>query len=344
MTTYIIRRVLGFIPVLFGVMLFTFVMIRSIPGGPFDTEKGMPPQVKANIEAQYHLDWPMYKQFLSYVFGDDIVAIITGDPEAWNGTSRGIIRGDFGLSLQYRGQTVTEIIKTTLPTSAQLGFLSVLFAVIIGVPLGVIAALRQNSWVDYTATFWAVFFLSVSNIVLAPLLIWIFALRLGWFPVAGWGANPPYILGFIPQLQDWNLDFFLHAALPVFALGTASAAGISRLTRATLLQVIREDYIRTARAKGLHERVVVVVHALKNSLIPVVTILGPIFAALVTGTFVIETFFGINGLGKHFVQSVTNRDYTLLLAVTLLYSTFLVVANLMVDISYAWLDPRIRYD
>ncbi|MDX1414765.1 MAG: ABC transporter permease [Candidatus Promineifilaceae bacterium] len=344
MTTYIIRRVLGFIPVLLGVMLFTFVMIRSIPGGPFDTEKGMPPQVKANIEAQYHLDWPMGKQFLSYVFGDDVVAIVTGDPEAWNGASRGIIRGDFGLSLQYRGQTVADIIKTTLPTSAQLGFLSVLFAVIIGVPLGIIAALRQNTWIDYTATFWAVFFLSVSNIVLAPLLIWIFSLRLGWFPVAGWGAKPPYLLGFIPRLADWNMDFFLHAALPVFALATASAAGISRLTRATLLQVIREDYIRTARAKGLHERAVIIIHALKNSLIPVVTILGPIFAALVTGTFIIESFFGINGLGKHFVQSVTNRDYTVLLGVTLLYSTFLVVANLMVDISYAWLDPRIRYD
>lgn len=344
MTTYIIRRVLGFIPVLFGVMLFTFVLIRSIPGGPFDTEKQLPPQVKANITAQYHLDWPIGKQFLSYVMGDDVVAVVTGDPEAWNGTSKGIIRGDFGLSIQYRGQYVADIIATTLPTSAQLGFLAVLFAVFFGVPLGVIAALRQNTWIDYTATFWAVFFLSVSNIVLAPLLIWIFSLKLGWFPVAGWGAKPPYILGFIPRLESWNIDYFKYAALPVFALGTASAAGISRLTRATLLQVIREDYIRTARAKGLHERAVVVIHALKNSLIPVVTILGPIFAALVTGTFIIESFFGINGLGKHFVQSVSNRDYTVLLGVTLLYSSFLVVANLMVDISYAWLDPRIRYD
>lgn len=344
MTTYIIRRVLGFIPVLFGVMLFTFVLIRAIPGGPFDTEKVMPPQVKANMEAQYHLDWSMGKQFISYVFGDDVVAVVTGDPEAWEGTSRGVIRGDFGLSLQYKGQSVTDIIATSLPISAQLGVLAVIFAMLIGVPLGTIAALRQNSWVDYTATFAAVFFLSISSIVLAPLLIWIFALTLGWFPVAGWGAKPPFILGFIPKVSDWNIDYFRHAALPVFALATASAAGISRLTRATLLQVIREDYIRTARAKGLKERSVIVVHALKNSLIPVVTILGPIFAALVTGTFVIEQFFGINGLGKHFVQSITNRDYTLLLAVTLLYSVFLVVANLMVDISYAWLDPRIRYD
>lgn len=344
MTTYIIRRILGFIPVLFGVMLFTFVLIRAIPGGPFDTEKGLPPAVKANLEAKYHLDWPMWKQFLSYTLGDDVVAIVTGDPEAWNGTARGVLRGDFGLSLQYKGQEVSDIIATSLPISAQLGLLSVLFAVMIGVPLGIVAALRQNTWVDYTATFSAVFFLSVANIVLAPLLIWIFALRLGWLPVAGWGSKPPYILGFIPNLSEWNMDYVRYAILPIFALGTASAAGISRLTRATLLQIIREDYIRTARAKGLHERAVIIVHALKNSLIPVVTILGPIFAALVTGTFIIEQFFGINGLGKHFVQSVTNRDYTLLLAVTLLYSTFLVVANLLVDISYAWLDPRIRYD
>ncbi len=344
MTTYIIRRILGFIPVLFGVTLFTFVLIRAIPGGPFDTEKVLPPEVKANREAQYHLDWPMWKQFMSYTVGDDVVAIVTGDPEAWEGQARGIIRGDFGISLQFRGQTVMDIIGTTLPISAQLGFLAVLFAVIIGIPLGTIAALRQNTWVDYSATFLAVFFLSVSNIVLAPILIWIFALALGWFPVAGWGSKPPFILGFIPNPDDWNVKFFQHAALPVFALGTASAAIIARLTRGTLLQVIREDYIRTARAKGLHERSVVVVHALKNSLIPVVTVLGPIFAALVTGTFIIESFFGINGLGKHFVASVTNRDYTLLLGVTLLYSVFLLVANLMVDISYAWLDPRVRFD
>ncbi len=344
MTTYIIRRLLGFIPVLLGVTLFTFVLIRAIPGGPFQTEKGLPPEVMANRNAQYHLDWPMWKQFLSYTLGDDAVAIITGDPEARNGTARGIIRGDFGMSLKYRSQSVMSIIGTTLPISAQLGLLAVLFAVILGIPLGVVAALRQNTWVDYTATFAAVFFLSVANIVLAPLLIWMFALELGWFPVAGWGSKQPFMLGFLPTPNEWTANYFLHAALPVFALGTASAAVIARLTRGTLLQVVREDYIRTARAKGLRERSVIIIHALKNSLIPVVTILGPIFAALVTGTFIIESFFGINGLGKHFVQSVGNRDYTLLLGVTLLYSVFLLVANLMVDISYAWLDPRVRFD
>lgn len=338
MTTYIIRRVLGFIPVLLGVAIFTFVLVRAIPGGPFDFvgDRQLPESVVANIEAKYHLDWPVWKQFLSYLVGDDII----GE----EGNSRGLIRGDFGPSLQFRGQTVTGIIKDTLPVSLQLGIMSLMLAIIMGLPLGIIAALRQNSWIDYLSTFAAVFFLSVPNLVLAPILIWLFALALGWFPVATWGAKPPWLLGFLPQPADINSNYFMHAILPVFALGTASAAVIARLTRGSLLQVIREDYIRTARAKGLAERSVVIVHALKNSLIPVVTIMGPLFAALVTGTFIVEQIFGINGLGKHFVQSVGNRDYPLLMGVTLLYSFLLVISNLVVDISYAWLDPRIRYD
>ena len=338
MTTYIIRRILLFIPVLLGVALFTFVLVRAIPGGPFDFagDRQLPPAVVANIEAKYHLEWPVWKQFLGYLIGDDLL----GE----EGESRGVIRGDFGASLNYRSQTVTDMIKQTLPVSFQLGFMSVILAIIMGVPLGVIAALRQNSWIDYSATFLAVFFLSVPNLVLAPLLIWIFALRLGWLPVAQWGSNSDFILGIFPNPSDINVDYFRHALLPVFALGTASAATIARLTRGSLLQVIREDYIRTARAKGLRERSVIIIHALKNSLIPVVTIIGPLFAALVTGTFVVERIFGINGMGKHFVDSVGNRDYPVLMGVTLLYSVLLIVSNLLVDISYAWLDPRIRYD
>jgi ABC-type dipeptide/oligopeptide/nickel transport system permease component len=185
-------------------------------------------------------------------------------------------------------------------------------------------------------------FLSIPNMVLAPILIWIFALRLDWFPVAGWGVKPPYLLGFLPTAL--NKEFFQYAVMPVFALGTASAAGIARLTRASLLQVIGEDYIRTARAKGLRERAVIVIHALKNSLIPVVTVLGPAFAGLLTGTFIVEQIFGINGMGKHFVTSVGNRDYQVITSVTLIYAVALVIANLLVDITYAWLDPRIRYD
>jgi len=338
MLRYIIRRILQFIPVLLAVTIFTFVMMRAIPGGPFDFvgDKSMPPQVVANLEAKYHLNWPQWKQFASYVLGDDLI----GE----EGSSRGLIRGDLGPSLRYRGQTVNDIIETTLPVSAQLGFMSLLVALLIGVPMGTIAALKQNTWLDYTSTFAAVVFLSVPNLVLAPILIWIFSLKLGWFPVATWGAKPPFFLGIFPSIRDFDLNYFKHAVLPVFALGTASAAGIARLTRASLLQVINEDYIRTARSKGLREQTVVVVHALKNSLIPVVTILGPAFAALVTGTFVVELIFGINGMGKHFVSSIGNRDYPVITGVTLIYAVVLVVANLLVDITYAWLDPRIRFD
>jgi ABC-type dipeptide/oligopeptide/nickel transport system permease component len=338
MTKYLIRRILQFIPVLFVLTLFTFVLMRAIPGGPFDSigDKSLPPQVVANIEAKYHLDWPLWKQFLSYLVGDDLL----GE----EGISRGVIRGDLGPSLRYRSQSVNDIIGTTFPVSAQLGVLSILLALLIGIPAGTLAALKQNSWLDYSATFMAVVFLSIPNLVLAPLLIWIFALKLGWLPVATWGAKPPFLLGFLPQPSDLNLQFFTHAIMPVFALGTAFSAQIARLTRASLLQVIREDYIRTARAKGLRERAVIVVHALKNSLIPVVTIVGPLFAAVVTGTFVVEQIFGINGMGKHFVQSVGNRDYQVITGVTLIYGIILVTANLVVDVSYAWLDPRIRYD
>jgi len=260
----------------------------------------------------------MWKQYLSYMIGDDLLGEVGG--------SLGVIRGDFGPSYHFRGQTVADIIKITLPVSAQLGFMSLILAIIIGIPSGIIAALNQNSWIDYTS----------------PILIWIFALILGWFPVAGWGAKPPFLLGFLPSAL--NKDFFARAVMPVFALGTGSAAGIARLTRASLLQVIGQDYIRTARAKGLREGTVIVVHALKNSLIPVVTIVGPIFATLLTGTFIVEQIFGINGLGKHFVTSVGNRDYQVITSVTLIYAIVLVIANLMVDITYAWLDPRIRYD
>jgi oligopeptide transport system permease protein len=338
MFRYIIRRILQFIPVIIGISLFTFVLMQSIPGGPFDFvgDRSLPPQIVANLEAKYHLDWPMWKQYVSYMIGDDVFGL--------EGGSRGVIRGDFGPSYHFRGQTVGDIIAITLPVSAQLGFMSLMLAIIIGIPAGIIAALNQNSWVDYTSTFGAVMFLSIPNLVLAPILIWIFALKLGWVPEAGWGAKPPYLLGFLPTFAQLNKDFFTHALMPVFALGTSSAAGIARLTRASLLQVIGEDYIRTARAKGLKERVVIVVHALKNSLIPVVTIIGPAFAGLLTGTFVVEQIFGINGMGKHFITSVGNRDYQVITSVTLIYAVILVIANLLVDISYAVLDPRIRYD
>ncbi len=345
MTRYVIRRILGFIPVMFAVALFTFVLVRIIPGGPFDFvgDRSLPPGVVANLEAKYHLDWPVHIQFISYLLGDDVVSFLTGgEYEAAGGGSKGLIRGDLGPSFRYRSQTVNDIIKTTFPVSLQLGLLALAIGIGIGIPAGIIAALRQNTWLDYTATFIAVLGVSIPAMVIGPVFIWLFAIKLGWLPVATWGAKPPFILGFIPRELGW--EFWSKAILPSVALGTGLSASIARLTRASLLQVVREDYIRTARSKGLHERAVIVVHALKNSLIPVVTIMGPLFAAIVTGTFVTEQIFGINGMGKHFVLSVGNRDYPILMGVTLLYTMMLVGANLIVDMMYAWLDPRIRYD
>jgi ABC-type dipeptide/oligopeptide/nickel transport system permease component len=345
MTRYIIRRILGFIPVLFTVSLLTFVLVRAIPGGPFDHagDKALPPQVVANIEAKYHLDWPTHMQFLAYLFGDDVVGAIFGGRYAETaGDARGLIRGDLGPSLRYRSQSVNDIVSTTLPVSFQLGVLALLIGMLIGLPAGIVAALRQNTWIDYTATFMAVLGVSIPSLVIGPILIWVFAVMLGLLPAATWGAKPPYIMGLFPHNLGWN--FWSHAIMPALALGTAYSASIARLTRASLLQVIREDYIRTARAKGLHERVVIAIHALKNALIPVVTIIGPLFAIVITGTFVTEQIFGIGGMGKHFVQSIGNRDYPLIVGVTLIYSLILVAANLVVDVIYAWLDPRIRYD
>ena len=324
MTKYIIRRILLFIPVLFLVIITTFVLVRIIPGGPFDFvgDRSLPPQVVANLEEKYHINDPIWKQFIDYLW--DLIS-----------------KGDLGPSFKYRGRTVNEIIKESLPISAQLGFLSLLLAIFIGIPAGIIAALKQNSWFDYSSTFVAVIFRSIPNMVLGPLLIWLVALKLGWLPVARWGSLPPFFLGFIPKI---NMEFFKHAILPTFALGTAYSAGVARLTRGSLLQVIREDYIRTARAKGLSERMVITGHALKNSLIPVITYIGPVFAAVLTGTFIIEHIFGIPGMGKHFITSIGNRDYAIIQGVMLVYSIVLIIANLLVDITYAWLDPRIRYE
>jgi len=210
----------------------------------------------------------------------------------------------------------------------------------IGIPLGILAALKQNTWLDYFGMGIAIFGVSVPAIVLGPVLVWIFAVALKWLPPTGWGAKPPYLFGIFPS--EISIDYFKYALMPAVALGLGGSAVLARLTRASLLQVIREDYIRTARAKGLAERAIIVRHALRNSLIPVATVLGPYFAAVVTGTFVIELIFGIPGLGKYFVTSISNRDYPVIMGTILLYAFVLVIANAVVDIVYAFLDPRIR--
>ncbi len=356
MLAYIIRRILWSIPVLLLLTFAIFALMRQIPGGPFDFagDKSLPKSVVQNLERRHHLDWTLGWQFSSYVLGDDITGgICSGLPflesckaviESYGlGVSQGLIRGDLGMALKLRGRTVNDLVKESFPISFQLGIISLTLALIIGIPAGIMSALKQNSWIDYSSSFFAVLGLSIPNIVLGPLLIWIFALTLGWFAVATWGAKPPFILGLFPtNLFSW--EFWSHAILPAFTLGTAFSASIARLTRASLLQVIREDYIRTARAKGLKERAVVIIHALRNSLIPVVTVIGPLLAIVVTGTFVVEQIFGIPGMGKHFVTSIGNRDYPIITGVSLIFAVLLVVANLLVDIVYAWLDPRITYN
>ncbi len=364
MFAYIVRRLLWSIPVLLLLAFAVFALMRAIPGGPFDFagDKSLPKQVTENLKRRHHLEWPLGWQFTSYVFGDDVTGAICGGlsfipgcdmvrETAGLGISNGLIRGDLGMALKLRGRTVNELVAETFPVSFQLGILSIILALSIGIPAGTFAALKQNSWVDYLSSFIAILGLSIPALVLGPLLIWIFPLTLGqrypdtigeMFQIATWGARPPFFLGIFPT--SLGLKFWSHAALPVITLGLAFSAAIARLTRASLLQVIREDYIRTARAKGLREQVVVVRHALKNSLIPVITVLGPLVAAVVTGTFVVEKIFGIPGMGKHFVDSISNRDYPIITGVTLIYAVLLVLGNLLVDITYAWLDPRIRYD
>lgn len=363
MLAYIIRRILWSIPVILLLAFAIFALMRAIPGGPFDFagDKSLPKAVTQNLERRHHLDWALGWQFSSYVLGDDVTgAICRGLPfipgceavraTADLGVSKGLIRGDLGIALKLRGRTVNDLVKETFPISFQLGVIAIALAVLIGIPAGIFAALKQNTWVDYTSSFVAVIGLSIPSLVLGPLLIWIFPLTLGqrypdtigeMFKIATWGAKPPFLLGLFPT--SLGLTFWSHAALPVITLGTGFSAVIARLTRASLLQVIREDYIRTARAKGLREQIVVLRHALKNSLIPVVTVLGPLFVAVVTGTFIVEQIFGIPGMGKHFVTSIGNRDYTVITGVTLIYAVLLVLGNLAVDIIYAWLDPRIRY-
>lgn len=323
MFRFIIRRLLMAIPVIFLVVLATFVLVHAMPGGPFDAVgmRAMPEQIRVIMERRYGLDQPLYRQFFQYL---------------WN-----LLQGDFGPLFRQPSQDVNDIIAQTFPVSIQLGILSVIVAFSIGIPIGIIAALNHNTAVDYTATFLAVVSRSIPSVVLGPVLIYVFAVELDLLPIAFWGADPPFRFGFLP---DFTRRFWIHAVLPVFSLGTGMAAGIARLTRAGLLEVLSSDYIRTARAKGLRERVVIVVHALKNSLIPVVTSLGPMLAAIMTGAFITETIFAINGMGRRFVNSIGQREYFLQTSLVLIYGILLILGNLLVDIMYAWFDPRIRYD
>ncbi len=351
MGRYIVRRLIYLCVVLLVVSAITFILMHAVPGGPFDQEKPLPKEIVANLEKRYHLDQPLLVQFGNYL-SDVVLPHFTTHPvknSLENDYLINISIGsvwfqwmNFGPSYASKSRTVNDIFRQQLPVSMQLGVMALLIAIAIGTPLGILAALKQNTLLDYLGMSIAIFGVSVPVIVLGPLLVWIFGVALKWLPPSGWGAMPPYTLGFLPRTLGW--DYFKYALMPAFALGLGSSAIIARLTRASLLQVIREDYIRTARSKGLQEPLVISRHALKNSLIPVVTILGPMFASIVTGTFVTELIFGIPGMGRYFVTSITNRDYPVIMGTVLLYAVFLVISNLVVDIIYAFLDPRIRYE
>lgn len=300
---YTFKRLVEAFLTLFVILSLTFILLRIVPGGPFDQDKALPPDIKANIEKKYNLDQDLFTQYKNYLFG--------------------VLKGDLGESYKYVGRPVSEIIVESFPASFLLGFYSLILAFILGIPLGLLAASRHNQWVDNVSMIFAISGVSLPNFLVAAFLVQIFSMNMGWFPPAGWGAAAYYVL-------------------PVLCLGMRPVAFIARLTRSSILDVIGSDYIRTAHSKGLAPKTVMYKHALKNSLIPVITYSGPLIAAILTGSFVIEIFFAIPGIGKHLIQSVNNRDYPFILALTLLYATLLVFANLIVDLLYAFFDPRIR--
>lgn len=303
MITFLVRKLFTIVATLFVLATITFFLLRIVPGGPFDSDKALPPDIKANVEAKFGLNMPLWQQYGSYLVG--------------------IAQFDFGPSFKYMGRTVTEIILDTLPTSMELGFYSLVLAVVIGIPIGIFSAYKQNTWMDFSSMFLAVAGISLPSYFVGAILIYIFSLHWNLLPPALW--------------EEWT-----HKILPTITLGTRPASLIARLTRAALLESIRSDYVRTARAKGVSEFKVVVKHALRNSLIPVVTLLGPLAAFILTGTFVIEYIFAIPGMGKYFIDAVTNRDYPLVMGVTMIFGFALVTANLLVDIVYSIIDPRVR--
>jgi oligopeptide transport system permease protein len=302
---FFLRRLGGAIPTLFIIIAISFFMIRLAPGGPFARERQVPPEVLAALNKQYHMDEPLYMQFGRYV---------------WD-----LLHGDFGPSFKYKDFRVTDLIMQGFPTSMQLGMLAISLALIIGLSLGIWAALRQNTIVDYTTMGVSMLGIAVPNFVVAPVLTLVFGLVLHWLPVGGWGHPANYVL-------------------PVVALCLSQIASIARLMRASMIEVLRSNYVRTAHAKGLPERIVLRRHAIRAALLPVVSFLGPAIANIITGSVVIEQIFSIPGIGRYFVQASLNRDYTMVMGVTVFYGALIIFCNLLADLAYGLLDPKVRYD
>jgi oligopeptide transport system permease protein len=305
MFRFIARRLLETIPVLLVIITATFFMIRFVPGGPFTAEKAVTPEILRNLEAHYGLDQPLHRQYLNYL----------GD----------LLRGDLGPSFKYANRTVNEIIFDKLPVSLELGAWSLLVALCLGLPLGTIAAIKRNSFLDYLCSGFGMVGICIPTFVMGPLLALLFGIHLQWVNVSGWYGPADRIL-------------------PALTLGFVYAAYVARLTRGGMLEVLNQDYIRTARSKGASELRVIFKHALRGGLLPVVSFLGPAIAGILTGSFVIETIFQIPGLGREFVQSAFNRDYTLVLGTVILYATLIIFLNLVVDVVQVWLNPKLKFE
>ncbi|THB78596.1 MAG: oligopeptide ABC transporter permease OppB [Desulfobulbaceae bacterium] len=307
MLSYALRRLGSAIPTLFIIITVAFFMMRLAPGGPFDREKQLPPEIEANILKAYNLDKPIHLQYLDYM--------------------KNILRGDFGPSYKYLDFTVNDLILTGFPVSMRLGLYAITIAIVIGVTAGTIAALKQNSLFDYLVMGVAMTGIAIPNFVMAPLLALVFGVYLSILPVAGWGGGA-----------------FKYQILPVITLALPQVAYIARLTRGSMVEIMNSNFIRTARAKGLSEKIVVVRHALRGGLLPVVSYLGPATAAVITGSVVIESIFDVPGIGRYFVNGALNRDYPVVMGVVIFYAILIIVLNLIVDLVYGFFDPRVKVE
>jgi len=306
MFKFILKRVLEAIPTMLILITISFFLMRFAPGSPFSSERTLPPQVMANINAKYGLDKPVFDQYTTYLTN--------------------VLQGDLGPSFKYKDFTVNELVVSALPVSAKIGALAFVFAVIFGVSVGTLAALRQNSWLDYAVMSTAMLGIVMPSFVLAPVLIYIFSIGLGWFPAGGW--------------LDGSLQYMV---LPVLGMAMMYVATFARITRGSMIEVLNSNFIRTARAKGLSYGYIVIKHALKPAMLPVISYMGPAFVGIITGSVVIETIFGLPGIGKLFVNAAFNRDYSLVMGVTILIGFLFILFNAIVDILLAYVDPKIRY-
>jgi oligopeptide transport system permease protein len=305
MWRYFLKRIAGSLPTLFIIITIAFFMIRLAPGGPFDSERPIPAEIAANLDRVYHLDDPLLVQYGHYLLN--------------------VLQGDFGPSFKYQDYSVTELIQQGFPVSLQLGVLAIALALLLGMMLGAVAALKQNSFIDHLVMTLAMTGIAIPNFVIAPILALIFGVLLGWLPAGGWGS--------------WQ-----HMILPIIALSLPQVATVARMTRASLIETLHTPYLRTARSKGLPMRLLLFRHALKPTLLPILSWLGPATAAIITGSVVVEQIFGLPGIGRYFVNGALNRDYTLVMGVIIFYGVLIILMNLVVDLLYAYFDPRIRYD